>query len=135
MSTMPRQERPFRLLDKTQLQKIRAKAIRSGAWFKVLSRIDRVLVDLTLRVANNIRSFTLANSILIITRKLQKLLESRISQTITDIGFPMAHRLSLFAQKWGNKRAQEWDHNLSFAQYLAVMTLNGHPLTATSGIK
>jgi hypothetical protein len=38
-------------LGRAQLMKLRLKAIRSGMWFRSLSRIDRVLVDLTIKVA------------------------------------------------------------------------------------
>ena len=43
-------------LNRTQLMKLRLKAMRAGVWFKALPRIDRVLVDLTIKVAENIRS-------------------------------------------------------------------------------
>jgi hypothetical protein len=132
---MLRQERNFRFLGKAQLLKLRTKALRSGLWFKALQRIDRVLVNLTIKVASNIRSFTLARSILIVARKLQDLLESKVTHAIRNIGIPMAHKLSMLAQKWGNKSAQEWASNMSFAQYLSIMELNGHPLTTTCGIK
>jgi hypothetical protein len=35
-------------LEKAQLLKLKLKAMRSGVWFRALSRIDRVLVDLTI---------------------------------------------------------------------------------------
>ncbi len=127
MSEMPRQKSTFRFLDRTQLLKLRAKAMRSGVWFKALQRIDRVLVDLTIRVASNIRSVTLANSILTVTQKLHELLESDFSRTARSIGFPMARNLSKFAQEWGNKNAENWASDKSFIRYLTVMTLYSHP--------
>jgi hypothetical protein len=69
----------------------------------------------------------LANRILSITRKLEGHLESRFVRAIREIGFSLALKLSLFAQKWGNKAAKEWASDLGFARYLAVMKLNGHP--------
>ncbi len=136
MPIMPPQERDFRFLEKAELLKLRTKAMRSGIWFKALQRIDRVLVNLTITVASNIRSQTLAKSILIITRKLHELLENKLSNTMKSIGFPMAKKLSMFAQKWGNRKAQEWQRDLSFVRYLAIMKLNRYPLTAEwCGIK
>jgi hypothetical protein len=114
-------------LGKTQLVKIKLKAIRAGVWFRALSRIDRVLVDLTIRVAQTIRSPSLAKCILSVTRKLEGLLESKLARAIKEIGFPLACKLSLFAQKWGNRDAQEWTKDMGFVRYLAVMKLNGHP--------
>jgi hypothetical protein len=114
-------------IDKTQLIKLKMKAMRAGVWFRALRRIDRVLIDLTIKVVDNIRSITLAKSILSITRKLEALLESRFVRAIREIGFSLAHKLSLLAQKWGNKAAKEWANDSGFVRYLAVMKLNGHP--------
>ena len=86
-------------IDRTQLIKLKMKAMRSGVWFRALRRIDRVLVDLTIKVARCVRSSVLANSILSITRKLEGLLESRFVRAMREIGFSLAHKLSLFAQK------------------------------------
>jgi len=55
-------------INKKQLVNLKTKAMRSGAWFKALQRIDRVLFDLTIRVVDNIRSSTLAKSIQLLVR-------------------------------------------------------------------
>lgn len=96
-------------------------------WFRALPRIDRVLFDLTIKVARSIRSSILAKCILSITGKLEALLESKLARAIRDIGFPLACKLSLLAQKWGNRGAQEWAKDAGFAQYLAIVKLNGNP--------
>jgi hypothetical protein len=113
--------------DRAELIKLKLRAMRSGAWFRVLSRIDRVLFDLTIKVAHCIRSGVLAKSIFSITRKLEGFLETKLERAIREIGFPAARKLSLFAQKWGNRTAEEWASDFGFARYLAVMKLNGHP--------
>jgi hypothetical protein len=89
-------------VEKAQLLKLKLKAMRSGVWFRVLRRIDRVLVDLTIKVASKVRSFTLAKNILTVVRKLESAVESRFLRSVKEIGFPMACRLGLIAQKWGN---------------------------------
>ena len=124
------QDNASSLLNKAQLIKLRLKAMRAGVWFKTLHRIDRVLIYLTIRVANRVRSASLANCILSVTRKLEGLLERNLVRAIKEIGFPLACRLSLFAQKWGNNSAQEWMKDMVFVRYLAVMKFNSH----TSGI-
>jgi hypothetical protein len=119
------QEVTSSFLDKTQLIKLKLKAMRSGAWFKALLRIDRALVDLTIKVAINIRSATLFRSLNKIKTKLEDFLESKIDCAVREIGFPMACKLSRIAQAWGNKSARPWAKDLKFAQYLAVTCLNG----------
>jgi len=116
----------FSFLNKKQLTKLKMKAIRSGVWFRDLPRIDRVLVDLTIRVAGCVRSVTLAESILSVVRKLDGLLENRLLRAMREIGFPLACKLSLFAQRWGNRSAGEWPKDTGFARYLAIMQLYGN---------
>src|SRR4030042_1067057 len=111
-------------LNKAQLMKLRLKAMRAGVWFRALPRIDRVLVDLTIRVASNIRSVTLAKCILAVTRKLEGFLESSLLRAFREVGLPLAQKLSLVAQKWGNNSAENWASDLSFMNFLAVMHIN-----------
>ena len=111
-------------LEKAQLLKLKLKAMRSGVWFRVLPRIDRVLVDLTIKVAGTVRSFTLAKNILAVIRKLESAMESRFRWAVKEIGFSIARRLGLIAQKWGNRAAKNWESDLGFAKYLAAMSLN-----------
>ena len=111
-------------LNRTQLIKLRIKAMRAGVWFRVLPRIDRVLVDLTIKVTDNIRSISLAKCIFAVVGKLEGLLESSILKSLRLIGCPLAEKISLFAQKLGNVSAKAWANDSSFAFFLAVMHTN-----------
>jgi hypothetical protein len=111
-------------LNKKQLIKLRLKAMRAGVWFRALPRIDRALVDLTIKVASHVRSITLAKNIFAIIRKLEGLLESSLLRAWREVGLPLAQKLSLVAQKWGNTSAKSWASDLSFVNFLAVMHLN-----------
>jgi hypothetical protein len=117
---------PSSPLNRTQLMKLRVKAIRAGVWFRALPRIDRVLVDLTLKVASTVRSPSLARSILSVVRKLEQVFESKLVRAMRQVGVSLAWKLSVYAQQWGNKAAREWANDSGFARYLAVMNLNGH---------
>lgn len=110
--------------NRIQLTKIKSKAIRAGVWFKALPRIDRVLFDLTIKVIENIRSATLAKSIFAVMGKLEGLLESNVSKSVRMIGGPLAEKLSLIAQEWGNVSAKSWDTDSSFAFFLTIMHIN-----------
>ena len=111
-------------LSKAQLVKLKLKAMRAGVWYRALPRIDRVLVDLTIKVASTIRSPHLARSILSVAGKLESLLESKLQRAIREIGLPIAHKLSIFAQKWGNVAAEKWASDEGFARYWAAIKLN-----------
>lgn len=124
MPTTAPQNCTFGFLDRTQLIRLKLKAMRSGVWFSALRRIDRVLIDLTIKVTSTIRSVSLAKSIYSITSRLEGLLESRLVRAVREIGFPLACKLGLFAQKWGNTSAKSWACDSSFASFLAVLQMN-----------
>jgi hypothetical protein len=111
-------------LTKGRLLKLKLKAIRCNVWFRALSRIDRALIDSVIKVVNEVRSFTLAKILLSVVEKLEGALENRFLNALKEIGFPLARKLSLSAQKWGNKSARNWAFDLSFARFLAIMYIN-----------
>ena len=111
-------------LDKKRLVNLKTKAMRSGAWFKALQRIDRVLFDLTIRVVDNIRSAKLEKSIVVIVRKLEYNTKSNFSGRLKEIGFLLVQKISSLAQKLGNVSATDWVFDSSFADFLAVMHVN-----------
>jgi hypothetical protein len=115
---------PFSPLNRTQLVKLRIKAIRAGVWFRALPRIDRVLVDLTIKVTDNIRSVSLAKCIFAVVGKLEGLLESSVLKSLRLIGRPLAEKISLSAQKLGNSSAKSWANDSSFAFFLAILHTN-----------
>ena len=108
----------------SQLAKLRLKAIRAGLWFRSLPRIDRVLVDLTIRVADSIRSSQLVKSICAVVSKLDEMLESKIVRLARTVGWSLAEKISAVAQGWGYAAAEAWAVDRSFTVYLAVMHAN-----------
>jgi hypothetical protein len=111
-------------LGKQKLRKLKLQAVRCGVWFRGLSRVDRALVNLTIKVVDGVRSFTLAKALLAVIKKLEDAFESRVLRILKEVGFPLARKLSLFAQKWGNNLAQNWMRDVSFAKFLAIMHIN-----------
>ena len=117
-------EKTSYFLNKKQLIKLRLRAVRAGVWFKALPRIDRALVDLTIKVASSVRSTTLAKNILTVTRKLEGLLESSLLRAFRGVAHKLAQKLSSIAQKWGNTSAKNWTADVPFMKFLAVMHIN-----------
>jgi hypothetical protein len=111
-------------LNRIQLMKLRIKAMRAGVWFRALPRIDRVLVDLTIKVTDNIRSAHLAKCIFAVVGKLEGLLESSVMKSLKLVGRSLAEKISSIAQKLGNSSAKSWVDDSSFAFFLAVMHTN-----------
>jgi hypothetical protein len=114
------------VLCRTGLLKLRLRAQRVGSWLRTLNRIDRVLVNLTIRVADRVHSPALAKAIFSVVNKLEGVSENNLafSCIMREIGLRLARRLSSLAQKWGNTRARDWAFDISFADFLAIMNLN-----------
>ncbi len=115
-------------LSRRGLVNLKSRALRSGAWFTALRRVERALVDCSIRIVDEVRSTVLAKVLLSIVKKLEDASESRVSRAIRAVGFPCAQKLSLLAQKWGNKCAQDWAFDLSFARFIAIMHINSPAL-------
>jgi len=115
------------LLQKGQLALLRRRAMRAGVWFRRLPKIDRVLVDLTIRITKCVRSVMLAKCLLSVVGKLEGLLESRFARRVREIGFSLACKYSMFGLKMGNSSSKSWAGDLDYARFLAVMKINGGP--------
>lgn len=111
----------------SELVRLRLVAIRRGFWFRVLSRLDRGLVDLALKVAKDIRSEFLAKEISSVVKRLLEAFEGKIAKQMREVGVPLAEKMSRFAQNWGNRSARGWASDSGFIRYLTIMKLNACP--------
>ena len=102
-----------------KLAEARRDAFRRGVWFRALSRIERGVVDLTLRYVDNIKSAKLAKVLTAIMEKLQQATESMADRLVRLIGVPLAQKTSGIAVSWGNLSAETWANDRGFARYLA----------------
>jgi hypothetical protein len=107
-----------------ELVKLKCEAIRHGIWFKALSKVERALLDLAVKIVPRVRSFVLATSLADIAQKLIQSMKNRVQRLTHVVGANLALKLSRFAQAWGNKSAREWAANREFQQYLAITYLN-----------
>jgi hypothetical protein len=112
------------VFERSALSALKLRAMRSGVWFRALRRIDRVLVDLTLRVCDVVRGGALVRSLLAVVAKLKNALENRVSYVVGAVGFQLALKASLVGQRLGNFTARSWGRDASFARFLAVMYIN-----------
>jgi len=120
-------------LTREALAKVKLKALRCGVWFKKLSRDERTLMELVIRVTDKVRSFILAR---LLSRILDKLLEAmggiramigEVAYRMRTDGLRLALKISQIAQSWGNRSAARWPIDLRFVRYLAVMCINRPP--------
>ena len=97
-------------------------ALRRGVWFRSLSRIERGVIDLTIRYVENIKSTKLAKVVTAIIEKLQTATENRLERLVRTIGLALSQKLSKIAISWGNKSASQWANDCSYAKYLLLIT-------------
>ena len=80
---------------KSELVKLRSKALRRRVWFNTLNRIERGLINSVIKVVDMVRSTLLAKVLTAIVKKLLTTLESKVSRMIREIGLPLAKKISL----------------------------------------
>ena len=104
--------------------KTRAKAVRQRLWFKTLSKVERSIVDLTIRCVEKVRSRILAKIISNILAKILKTLEPSFLEAAMRIGREIADEVCGIAEKLGNVSASRWKHDLGFVRFLGVTAVN-----------
>jgi hypothetical protein len=105
--------------------KIKTRALRQRVWFKALSRVERGIIDLTIRCVEKIQSYTLMKTVLAILDKLLRTLEESYLRKVERIGREMAEKICEIAWKWGNHLALIWKYDMNFIRFLGVKALNG----------
>lgn len=93
-------------------------------WFRILSKIERSIIDLTLKCVERIRSSILEAMITNILGKLVQALACRFITRADDVGRRIAERLCETAEKWGNKTASTWKNDMVFIRFLGIDALN-----------
>ena len=106
------------------LVKVRRKALREHVWWRTLDRVERAIIDLTIRVVNKVRSEALGVEIVKILKKMKEALKSRFVKLMENYGLERARRFSEQAQSWGCKNAGAWAYDFDFIRYLIIIEMN-----------
>ena len=102
-----------------KLAEIKQAALRHHLWFRSLSRVERGIMDLTVRYVDSIKSTKLAKVVTAIIEKLQATMENKADKLTRTVGLPLARKISKIAVSWGNRSASIWTEDIAFARYLA----------------
>jgi MoxR-like ATPase len=111
-------------LDRDLLVKIRGRSLRRRVLYRALSRLERSILDLTIRCVEKVRSQVLFDALMNMVSKLSEALKSRFLSRVEEVGRPLARRMSIIAQSLGYRDASEWGDDPSFIRYLGVKALN-----------
>ena len=119
------------LLSGKELARVRAMAIRRGVWYRSLNATERALFGLTIRIVRKIRSSVLSRVLVSIIGKLQVRTKCGLAVSLHSWGQPIAEKISMIAQAWGNTSAVKWSVDGTFIRFLEVICLNA-PVTYTT---
>jgi len=122
------------MFDRESLRLLKFRAENHGVWFRCLSRLDRALVDLAIRVADRVRSHGLAKALASVMRKVEEALENSFSRVVYRVGFALAQKAGLAAKSWGHPSAESWMCDLAFARFLGLMYVNGGRSMVSQGL-
>ena len=114
------------LMTREWLVSVRKMALRRRVWFGVLSRMERGVVELTIRCVDKVRSARLA---LVIGRIVCKILDasrSRFLMRVDGVGYDLAERISKIAVGWGYVGASGLRQDLGFVRYLGVNAVSNN---------
>ena len=112
------------MLTRQGLTRIKARALRLRVWFKVTSKLERGIVDLTIRCVEKIRSPVLARVVLGIVSKILDVLQESFMEKAEKIGCRVVEKLCVVAERWGNESCSVWKEDEGFVRFLGVITLN-----------
>jgi hypothetical protein len=103
-----------------KLAEIKKGALKHRVWYKTLNRIERGIIDLTVRYVDCIKSTKLAKVVTAIIEKLQLTMETLAEKLVRTVGLPLAQKISSIAVSWGNHLAKLWAQDRAFARFLVV---------------
>ena len=98
---------------------IKTRGLRRGVWYGALDRMERGLVDLTIRWVNKVRSGRMTETLMQILAKLAQALETGMGKVLGKGGI-LATRASELAVKWGNVSACSWRYEQGFCRALGL---------------
>lgn len=107
-------------LTRAVLFDIKRESLRKRIWFRELTSVERSLVDLTVKVVEEVKSSRLATLLGAIVKKLEAACESGFLSRAWERGSELAERFARIAHSWGNLDAQEWAKDMTYIRYLGT---------------
>src|SRR6266852_9928658 len=92
---------------------LKTRGLRRRVWYWALDRMERGLVDLTIRWVDKVRSGRMTETLMRILEKLVQALETGIGRVLGR-GRVLAARASELAVEWGNGSAFYWRFETAF---------------------
>ncbi|MDH5462645.1 MAG: hypothetical protein OEX09_10555, partial [Candidatus Bathyarchaeota archaeon] len=78
--------------------KVKSRALRNRTWYKTLSRMERAIIDLTIKCVEKVRSHVLAQMVSMIISKILRTLKEDYMTTAEKVGLEIIEKLSVVAE-------------------------------------
>src|SRR5712692_2812558 len=98
---------------------LKTRGLRRRVWYRALDRMERGLVDLTIRWVDKVRSGRMTETLMRILAKLAMAMETGMGRVLGR-GRELALRASSLAVGWGNSQAYAWRYDESYALALGL---------------
>jgi len=98
--------------------------MRTRVWFRALSKVERAIVNLTIKCVDKIRSMMLAGTISAIVAKILQCLEESFTTRADKVGHEIVERLCSIGEGWATKTFYAWKRDKAFIRFLGVNALN-----------
>ena len=102
------------------LRGVRVNALRKRTWFKALDRVERGIVDLTIKMVKTLKSHVLAGEIVKILVKLKEADKGAFTRHIESYGYQKLKIVVAQAASFGSNVAHSWLRELDYAAWLAL---------------
>src|SRR3989442_8370907 len=102
---------------------LKTRGLRRRLWYTTLDRMERGLVDLTIRWVDKVRSRRMTETLMRILEKLAQALQTGMGR-ILGRGRILATRASSLAVGWGNGSAFYWRFEQAFCRALSFGLLS-----------
>ncbi|GEM_PF-3457425 len=113
-------------ISKNDILDLKRKSLRKGVWFRGLSKMERGIIDLTVRCVERIRSPTLIRVLQRVLNKLSDAVKHPFAWRIEQIGRPLADRAIQVALSWGVEEAVSWKEDVSYVRCLGLNYLSSY---------
>ena len=89
-----------------------------------MTKLERGIVDLTIKLFEEVRSRALSTALASVLAKLSGAVASGYLYRFEVVGKRLAEALSAAAVQWGHEDARFWRYNLSYIRCLGINYLN-----------
>jgi hypothetical protein len=103
------------------LYDLRIKALKKGIWYKTTSRLERGIINLSIKILDKVKSSALGIEIVNIVANLKKMLKSPFLKHMETYGIKQASKIAEYASILGYNGAKSLFHDNDYVRYITLL--------------